>query len=477
MQNTNNKPRVRIAPSPTGNLHVGTARTALFNWLYAKSTGGTFVLRIEDTDLERSDPKFETNIIEGLKWLGLTWDEGPEVGGPYGPYRQSERIETYEKYINELLAKGLAYYCTCEKDELEAERTGMLSQGIAPKYSGKCRDKKHPTGEVIRFIIPESKISFNDLIRGSIEFDGALLGDIAIAKNPRTPLYNFAVVIDDYEMKITDVIRGEDHIANTPKQLFIQKALGFEPPNYAHLPLILDEDRAKMSKRFSATSIDEYKQDGYLPKAIINFLSLLGWHPEDDKELMNADEIIGKFTLERVQKAGAVFNVQKLRWINSHYIKTENNSEIWRLISSIYPELSQKLQKFDIKMIESAIELSKNRMETLKDFEKESSFIFELQPYDPKLLIWKDADQKIIKENLEMIFNAIESVAADNFSKNNLDEIIKKIAEDRGRGEVFWPLRVALSGLDKSPGPVEIAEVLGKNETIKRVKMAIEKLG
>src|SRR3989338_1267749 len=295
--------RVRIAPSPTGFLHIGTARTALFNWLFAKKEGGLFVLRVEDTDLERSDSKYERDIIENLEWLGLVWDEGPlaapenKIGelpfssqspkykGDFGPYRQSERLDVYEKHLKKLLDENLAYYCYCSKEELEAERQSMLAQGLPPRYSGKCRAKPK-SGEnlqLIRFKVSEAKLSFTDLIRGKIAFDTSLIGDIAIAKDLKSPLYNFAVVIDDYEMKISHVIRGEDHIANTPKQILLQKALGFSLPQYAHLPLILDSDRSKMSKRYLATSIKDYRDQGYLPEALVNFMALLGWHPAPEK--------------------------------------------------------------------------------------------------------------------------------------------------------------------------------------------------
>jgi len=458
---------VRIAPSPTGYLHIGTARTALFNWLFARHHGGKFVLRIEDTDLERSDKKYEKDIIEGLEWLGISWDEGP--------YRQSERLDTYEKYINKLLADGLAYYCFCTKEELDEQRQMMLAQGLAPKYNRKCAALSESevkerlqsgTSSIIRFRIPETTVSFKDLIRGSITFDGTLIGDVAIAKDPRTPLYNFAVAVDDEEMRITHVIRGEDHIANTPKQIFLQKALGFRQPEYAHLPLILDPDRAKMSKRYSATAISEYRREGYLPEALVNFIALLGWHSKEDKEIMAAEELVKEFDLSRVQKAGAVFNIEKLGWLNAQYIKKLDAEELAKHLELAPTEDNLKI-----------IELTRERMRKLTDFKTLAWFFFELPEYDAGLLIWKETSQKTILENLQKAKTALAALAGTEFAKSDLEKTLMPIAQDRGRGEVLWPLRVALSGQEASPGPFEIAEALGQKETLRRVELAIKKLG
>ena len=290
-------------------------------------------MRIEDTDVERSNIEYEKDIIDGLKWLGINWDEGPDIGGPYGAYRQSERLDIYEKYLQKLIDGDKAFYCFCSKEELEADRQAMLSQGIAPRYSGKCRNfPKEKTkerlnkgeGSVIRFKMPEIELEFNDLIRGKITVDTGLMGDIVIARNLRSPLFIFAGVVDDFEMKITHVIRGEDHISNTPKQILIQKALEFDEVKYAHLPLILAPDRSKLSKRYIETSLDEYKKLGYLPEALVNFMALLGWHPQDDREILKKDELISEFDIKRVQKAGAVFNIDKLEWLNAQYIRSIN---------------------------------------------------------------------------------------------------------------------------------------------------------
>ena len=481
---TSKKIRTRIAPSPTGHLHIGTARTALFNWFFARQNGGDFILRIEDTDLERSDKKFEKDIIESLKWLGLDWDEGPTIEaeiqnpkskiqkyvGAYGPYRQSERLDSYEKYLHKLIDENLAYYCFCTKEQLEDDRQAMLTQGLAPKYSGRCRllkpeevEVKLKSGEnhIIRFKMPETKITFKDLIRDSVTFDAGLMGDIAIAKDIKVPLYNFAVVIDDYEMEISHVIRGEDHLANTPKQIALQKALGFPHPHYGHLPLILDPDRSKMSKRYSVTSIKEYRDQGFLPDALINFIALLGWHPKDDREILSRDVLVKEFDIDRIQKAGAVFNEEKLEWVNQQYLKRYDNKTLASLLKIggfVRGEPSERL-------LTGAIELTKERMKKLSDFPELAGFFFELSDYPSELLIWKDVSREKTLENLKALLEIIPDVAA-----------VMKLAEERGRGEVLWPLRAALSGKQASPGPLEIMEVLGKSETAKRIKNAINKL-
>ncbi len=438
-------------------------------------------MRIEDTDLERSDKKFEKDIMENLKWLGLDWDEGPVAAatgqrskikgqmyvGDCGPYRQSERLETYKKYINRLLDQKLAYYCFCTPEELEEQRQAMLVQGLAPKYSGKCSalsaiiTKKNlavQKSHIIRFRVPQTTVTFKDIIRGPISFDASLIGDIAIAKDPEIPLYNFAVVVDDYEMEISHVIRGEDHVANTPKQILLQKALEFPQPEYAHLPLILDPDRHKMSKRYSAVSVAEYRNQGYLPEAMINFMALLGWHPGPvtpkgfEREIFSLQELIQEFNLERVQKAGAVFNIEKLNWINAQYIKKLSDKELAKMLN--FKNLK-------------VIALAKDRMKNLSDFHELADWAIKLPDYSADLLIWKQTSKEVIKENLRRALEILESG-----ERNDL----MKLAEERGRGEVLWPVRAALSGKDASPGPLEMIEALGKKEAIKRLKIAIKKL-
>lgn len=442
--------RVRIAPSPTGQLHIGTARTALFNWIFAKKNNGKLILRIEDTDAIRSTPAFEKDITEQLQWLGLQWDEGP--------FRQSERALIYTKYLTALLEKRCAYYCDCPKETLEAERAAMREQGIAPRYRGACREKKISAGKgtVIRFAMPEKNISFIDLVRGKIEFNTALIGDFIIAKNLQTPLYNFAVVVDDADMDITHVIRGEDHIPNTPKQIAIQETLGFKHPHYAHIPLILDADRNKMSKRNSATALADYRAAGYLPEAINNFLTLLGWHPQNNREIMSIEDSILAFDLGRVQKAGAVFSLDKLNWINAQYIKKTHDAELLKY-------LGWELSEHNIKIIE----LLKPRAQTLNDFKALGAFFFTLPDYEPQLLQWKTMQSPEIIASLERTALLIREGRAHD---------IPASAEQQGRGETFWPLRAALSGQQESPGPLEILAIIGKEEALARIAIALKKL-
>ncbi|MDI6602855.1 MAG: glutamate--tRNA ligase [Patescibacteria group bacterium] len=332
--------RTRFAPAPTGVLHIGGARTALFNYLFAKKNEGVFILRIEDTDIERSGQEYEKDIMESLKWLGIEWDEGPDVGGDYGPYRQSERLNIYAKYLEKLLAEDKAYYCFCSEEELEAQRQYQLSIGEAPHYSGKCanlskeevqRLREAGKSAVIRFRVPSKKVRFNDLIRGKLEFDTSLMGDIVIAKDLTIPLYNFACVVDDFEMKISQVIRGEEHISNTPKQILLQEALNFPSPQYVHLPMILGPDRTKLSKRYEAVGISEYKKEGYLPEALVNFMAFLGWNPGGEREIYSISSLIKEFSLERVQKGGAIFNIKRLDFLNGFYIRQRSVEKLTEL--------------------------------------------------------------------------------------------------------------------------------------------------
>lgn len=472
--------RVRIAPSPTGYLHLGTVRAALFNYLYAKKENGVFIVRIEDTDVERSLPIYEEGIIRGLKALNLTWDEGPDVGGQYGPYRQSERAEIYKTYIEKLLNEKKAYRCFCSKEEIEEEKKALLSQGLFPRYSGRCRllsDQDIKTYEsqnrssVIRLRVPSNiNIEFQDSIRGTISVNSDTIGDIVIAKNITTPLYNLAVVIDDYQMKISHVIRGEDHISNTPKQLLIARALGFESPKYAHLPLVLSPDRSKMSKRKMETSFDQYLLDGYLPEAIINFLVLLGWHPDGDQEILTIDEMIKQFSLKRVQKSGGVFNSDRLDWFNQQYIKKLPIDQLVERIEKYIPD-EWKTQE-DI--LKKALAVEQDRLTTLSQFKDIATFFFSIGKYQSQLLQWQSMSLPDVLKNLTLIKSDILKWDENIFkSAENIEKALMPLATSVGRGECLWPLRVALSGLRNSPGPFEIMFVLGKEESLKRIDAAI----
>lgn len=462
--------RVRIAPSPTGYLHIGTARSALFNYLFAKKEKGKFILRIEDTDLERSDRKFEKDIIEGLKWLGIEWDEF---------YRQSERAETYAKYLEKLLNEGKAYRCFCSEEELEAERQTRINGGLPQIYGGKCRDisdeevkKNLAEGKksIIRFKTPEKKVGFIDLIRGGVEFESSLIGDFSIAKDLATPLYNFAVVIDDFEMKISHVIRGEDHLSNTPKQILLQEALNFPQPKYGHLPLILGPDRSKMSKRHGSTSVAEYKKDGYLPDALVNFMAFLGWNPGGEKEIYSMEDLIKDFSLDKVQKGGAVFNIQRLDYLNGVYIRQKSLDELSELCQPYLPEI-------DKKQLKKIISLYQERLKKLSEIVELTDFFFkDVLEYDKGLLRWKDMTDGEVKDVLDKLNKILCDISDKKWIKENLEKILMPVAEKIGdRGKLLWPLRVALTGKKASAGPFEVAKALGKEKTLKRIKDAQSK--
>ena len=467
--------RVRIAPSPTGFLHVGTARAALFNYLFAKHESGKFILRIEDTDLERSSPKFEKDIIESLKWLGIAWDEGPS--------RQSDRIEIYTKYLKTLLKENKAYYCFCSEEELEAVRQDQLSRGLAPRYNGKCRSlteteikKRLTEGEsaIIRFKTHGEKVSFNDLIRGKIEFDTSLIGDFTIAKDLTTPLYNFAVVVDDFEMKISHIIRGEDHIPNTPKQILIQQALGLPQPQYAHLPLILGPDRSKLSKRHAAVSVANYREEGYLPEALINFMVFLGWNPGTDQEIYSLTALSQEFTLEKVQKSGAVFNLKRLDYLNGFYIRQKPLDELTELCRPYLPASPAGGPKAEKDFLKKVVGLHQERLKKLSEITELADFFFQDKlNYDKELLRWKYADDQKMAESLDNLDNLLSEISERNWAKENLEKVLMARAEKiKDRGYLLWPLRVALAGKKASAGPIEIAAILGKEKTLTRLKEA-----
>ena len=472
------KIRTRFAPSPTGPFHVGSIRTALFNFLFAKKFGGKFILRIEDTDLERSKPEYENEIMGGLKWLSIHWNEGP--------YRQSERLDIYAKYLKELLNNGDAFYCFHSKEFLEKEA------GLAHH----CEFKKLPLEDlgkrlkkesaIIRFKTPpDLEIAFIDLIRGEIRFNSDTLGgDFSLAKaespDKFLPLYNFAVVIDDFEMNITHVIRGEDHISNTPKQILIQQALKLPMPKYAHLPLILGSDKSKLSKRHGAVSVDEYREMGYLPEALINFIAFLGWNPGTDKEVFSLEELIREFDLNKVQKSGAIFNVEKLDWLDGCYLKQLSLDELTkRAVPFLERENLIDEGHYDFEYIKKILALEQPRLKKLGEIVERVSYFFKIPEYKPELLVWRDMLFKDVFASLKVSLNSIFQISDVDFNQKNLEKILLKEAErakNKDKGRLLWPLRVALTGLEASPGPFEILEILGKNESIKRIEAAIKKL-
>lgn len=491
--------RVRIAPSPTGFLHIGTARAALFNYLFAKKEGGAFVLRIEDTDVERSDPKFEKNIFDGLRWLGIEADESPEVGGPFAPYRQSERSAVYKKYLEKLLAGGKAFYCFHSEQELEEEKKRLLGAKRPPVHQCEYRViapaaaedlKRARQNYIIRFKTPAgSAVAFHDLIRGDLSFQTDLIGDFSIAKAPDIPLFHFANVVDDAAMAITHVIRGEDHIANTPKHILLAEALGFPAPRYAHLPLILGPDRSKLSKRHGATSVDEYRSRGYLPEALFNFMALLGWNPGGDQEIFSKEEIIREFSLAKVQKSGAVFDVKKLDWMNGEYIRRKSVGELAELCLPFLEEAGapsqtgfrRKETRFGIAYLHKVIALEQPRLKRLSEMGELADYFFRAPQYDKELLRWKTMSDQEILDSLNRSERIISEM--QNFDFEIRGQYAGLLRREDGAsvkpgdlGPILWPLRAALSGKKASPGPSEIMQILGKEETLARIRAAREKL-
>lgn len=449
------KIKVRLAPSPTGFLHIGTAQSALYNWLFARKNGGEFCLRIEDTDKERSTKEYEQSILDALEWLGLKWD-GEVV-------RQSERAAKHREMLEQLLSEGKAFYCHHTQNELEAERQAQEGEKAPPRHVCNHKDSEKGTmpGGIIRLAVTrdaESTVSFEDEIRGHIEFQTSLLGDFSIARSVDDPLYNFAVVVDDADMEITHVIRGEDHISNTPKQILIYEALGLPVPKFAHLPLILAPDRSKLSKRQGdiSTSVITYSID-YLPEAVINFLGSMSF--TFSKEMLTKEEMKEEFELSKVHKSGAIFDVKKLNWINSQYIKKLTAEEfIKRVDNENIPE--------------TAVSIITERLEKLSEISN-FKYLWREPEYDKELLIWKSSKPEDVKNSLEESKKIVEETENNEKIRLALDELGKKLGN---RGLVYWSLRVALTGKEKSPDPVDVLGVLGKEKSLKRIEVAIKKL-
>ena len=475
------KIRVRIAPSPSGNLHIGTARTALFNYLFAKKTGGEYVLRIEDTDLDRSSEAYKQNIFDSLKALGLNWDEGPDVGGPYGPYKQSERFDIYPKYAQMLIDKGYAYECFCSNEDLDEEHRIAEEKKIPYKYSRKClnltkeqKDELKAKGikPSIRFKVDAKELIFNDLVKGELKFDTGLIGDFAIMKSNGTPTYNFAVVIDDMLMKISHVIRGEDHISNTPKQILIYEALGAPVPKFGHLGMILAPDRSKLSKRHGATAVSDFIKEGYLTEALLNFVALLGWAPSDGVEIKNVDEIAADFRINEVSSSNSIFEYEKLNWMNGQYIK---HMDISKLTDLAIPFLNMyDLNKYSRKQLEHIIEVTREPITLLKDLVNDTQYFFEEPKYDEVEEILKGDVAKLV---LPKFKNDVET-----YDFNNEEDIHDKLADLRtyfkeNHGfkpkETMWAIRSALTGRTRGADMVATIQILGKDEVLKILEKLI----
>lgn len=447
--------RVRFAPSPTGLLHVGNARTALFNWLLARGQGGTFILRVEDTDTERSTRASEEGIKDDLRWLGLTWDEGPDQGGPYPPYRQSERLETYARLAQQLLDEGKAYYCFCTAEQLEQERVQALATGAAPKYSGRCRDldradvaARRASGEAaaIRFKVPtERTVTFNDLVRGEVSFHTSVIGDHVIVRSDGGPAYNYAVVIDDAQMAVTHVIRGEDHISNTPRQLLIYEAFGWTPPAFAHLSLVLGPDHAPLSKRHGATSVSEFRARGYLPEALVNYLALLGWSPGDGVELISAAEMAPRFDVRRVSHSAAVFDTEKLAWMNRHYMKV---CAVDRLTQLALPYFQSRFGAVSPEAVTQVLPLAVGAVDRLEELPERVAFVFGWDAEAAGRLV--DAEP----EGRRVVAAFGDAIAeAGPLTKETFRAAATRAREVTGiKGKaLFHPIRVALTGWDSGP--------------------------
>ncbi|MSQ15142.1 MAG: glutamate--tRNA ligase [Dehalococcoidia bacterium] len=482
--------RVRYAPSPTGEPHVGNIRTALFNWLYARHTGGQFILRIEDTDQNRIVPGALDSILESLRWLGLDWDEGPEVGGPYGPYFQSQRLHIYREIADRLLSQDSVYSCYCSPERLDEMRKEQQRRKEPPKYDGQCRylseaEKKRGVGDgvnpVVRFKTPlEGHTSFYDLIRGEITVANSTLDDFVLLKSDGFPTYHLANVIDDHLMEITHIMRADEWLASTPRHMLLYRALGFEPPVMVHLPLILGPDRAKLSKRHGATSLVEYKENGFLPEVMINFLALLGWSFDEKTEIFSVDELIEHFALERIGKTGAIFNHEKLLWMNGLYMR--ERLTVHDLMGRVLPFLEQGLppevpRPFDGAYVEDIMALLQDRIKLLSEGPELTEFFFmdDLE-YETPTLLGKDFD----RERAEGILSLVQARLSDieDFSTEALEGMTRRMAEELGlkTGSFFGLLRVAFTGRTAAPPLFETMEALGKERCLYRIERSIRKL-
>jgi glutamyl-tRNA synthetase len=459
------KIRTRFAPSPTGYLHIGGARTALFNWLYARHYGGKFILRIEDTDQERSTEESTRAIFDAMTWLGLNWDEGP--------YYQAERIDRYQEAVRRLLDAGKAFRCVCTPDVLEEKRKKALAEGRKPKYDGTCREKnlEWKPGSVVRFRTPRiGTTTVNDLIRGVIAFSNEELDDLIIERSDGYPTYNFAVVVDDAEMGITHVIRGDDHLNNTPRQILLYEAMGYEVPKFAHVSMILGSDKARLSKRHGATSVMAYQEMGYLPEALVNYLVRLGWS-HGDQEIFSPNELIRYFSLESVGRAAAVFNPEKLIWLNQHYIKEGDTDRLADLLCPFLKDMD--LRATDKTLVKNVVGDLKTRSKTLIEMAESGAFYFrDNLDYDPKL-----TEQFLDKEGRASLAAVLEELPTlSDYTKEGVENMLRTIAEERSLKlkNVIQPLRVALTGKTVSPGIDQVMITLGKEKVIARIKSALE---
>jgi nondiscriminating glutamyl-tRNA synthetase len=483
--------RVRMAPSPTGPLHIGTARTSLYNFLTARHSGGTYVLRIEDTDVARSTPEFEQDIIDNLHWLGISWDEGPQVAGgedigPHAPYRQSRRMELYAREAQRLIESGAAYRCWCTPEELDAVRRDQEARKEAPRYNRRCLSltdadvaafEAEGRRPAVRFSVPAELVRFDDLVRGEVEFDNALLGDFVIVRGDGVPLYHFVVVVDDEAMDITHVIRGEDHLSNTPKHIALIRALGYREPRFGHIPLILNADRSKMSKRKSQTSITAYREQGYLPEAFVNFIAFLGWSPGTEEELFSLDELAQRFSIEKVHKGGAVFDRDRLDHLNGVYIRAMSDEQ---LALRLRPWIPGAVADADLLRM---VPLVKERMVRLGDVVELLGFAWETDAvvaswYEPEMLHPRGGGPDEARVALDGARAMVAALDDADFSADLLETRCREAAERAGvkAGAFFSPLRVAVTGRTVSPPLFASLELLGRERSLARIDIALAKL-
>ncbi len=476
---------VRYPPSPTGLLHVGTVRTMLYNYLFAKQNGGKIVMRLEDTDAQRSTKEFEEDILNGIQKLGLNWDDDV--------IHQSERTDIYSEHLKKLLNEDKAYYCFCTKEELAEERGKREAQKLPPRYSEKCshlppseQNERIQRGEsvVIRFRTPkEQEVVFQDLVRGEVKFHTKDLDDFVIARSANDPLYNFTVVIDDHLMNISHVIRGEDHISNTPKQILIYQAFGWDAPAFAHIPLILNQDKSKLSKRKNKVAVDDYLEDGILPEALLNFLALLGWNTSDENEIFSITDLIREFSLDRVHKGGAIFDLEKLMWLSGMWIRQKSLEEFTCLAEPFLQEniFTEGRKEYGEKFYEKALSLVQERCKKLSELPDFLRFFFiERLEYSAELFHHKKmkVDRDIAFQALNEGVALLEKISESDWREGHLKELLLKKAEELGwkNGQLLWPLRVALSGEEFSPGTFELLEIFGKERSLQRIERGIKLL-
>ena len=476
------RPRVRFAPSPTGYLHVGGARTALFNWLYARRHGGTFILRIEDTDTERSSDEMVAGILESMRWLGLEWDEGPGIGGPHAPYFQTQRFERHKAVAHQLLASGFAYTCYCPPDRLKEQRDAAEKAGGAWKYDRACvnlsadEQRRLETSGVrpaVRFKVPAGKTAYTDRVRGHIEVDHEQIEDFVILRSNGLPIYHLSVVADDIDMGITHVIRGDDHISNTPKHILLWQALGRTPPEFAHVPLILGTDKKKLSKRHGITSVTEYERLGYLSDAMVNFLALLGWSPGGDRELMSRDELIAAFALEGISGGAAVFDPEKLDWYNGQYLAQLTPDDLVRCVRPLLQAAGLWRAELDERheWLQRVLRLVLPRVRRLPDFvEHAAPFLNLTVDYDPDA-VRKHLTQADLDGHVDALIGAIEADAGP-FDEAAIERVLRGVADARGikAAALIHAARIAATGKAVSPGIFDVLALLGKPMTLSRLR-------